>query len=352
MSAGTTGMVGSPATPTIPVVPADTHTEASRTDPSASATADLSLKEFIMGMEGRLTTSINVLNRTLQDTNTNLMRLDAKVDANDVALRQMFDAGVAKLDDRIDAVEDNFEKRVADIVSKKLSDIGFDPDLSAASLKTVSDRPNYSAVQGPAISAEQRNEEKYWAARKILKIWPVQGDDLVNGLLTFAKDRLRIEDTIILQEIGRAEVRRYVDPKSKIAGIVIATFPSREVRDAVKAAATNLAGSQAGVRMFAPTHLRNDMRVLEKLAYEMKSADGSIRRSIKLDDETLGIILDVKKGNEPWKRISAAQAREIRAAHPSLSTSPAMMSNEDISEILATQSTPATGANATPRGES
>ena len=41
-------------------------------------------------------------------------------------------------------------------------------------------------------------------------------------------------------------MRRYIDPRSKIAGIVIATFVTKELRGVVKAAEVNLAGNQAG----------------------------------------------------------------------------------------------------------
>ena len=61
-----------------------------------------------------------------------------------------------------------------------------------------------------------------------------------------------------------------------------------------KASGFKLEGKRAGIRMEVPTFLRSDFHVLQNLQYEMKMANRKMKRSIKFDEENLGLVLDVQ----------------------------------------------------------
>ena len=109
---------------------------------------------------------------------------------------------------------------------------------------------------------ETYKEERYWQARRSLRMWPVRGPDLKGSLSTFFKDTLKIDDDIIAR-IDQFEVRGVRSSKSKITNEVVVVFPDVDLRDAVRAAAYNLAGaSNAGIRLEIPEFLRQSLRAL------------------------------------------------------------------------------------------
>ena len=81
------------------------------------------------------------------------------------------------------------------------------------------------------------------------------------------KDKLKT-DNLYREGLGNVVLRRHRDPRSKAKDEVVATFENREVADAVRALASNLAGqgALAGIRLHIPGHLMTNFKLLENLS--------------------------------------------------------------------------------------
>ena len=135
---------------------------------------------------------------------------------------------------------------------------------------------------------------------------------------------------------------------------MVATFESREVRDAVRASSKNLAGCRvkAGIRLHIPGFLSTNFKLLENLGYQMKSASAGVRRVVKFDDENQDLMLDVKIGDQ-WRRIRPAEALAAKRSKSFVAPSgPLEMDSSNIADFFAGLPMPsgsqATGANAVP----
>ena len=78
----------------------------------------------------------------------------------------------------------------------------------------------------------------------------------------------------------------------------------------------------------------------------------ALKRNIKLDDESMGVVLDFSEGEGcPWKRIRPDQVRTTVGANPSIRRGPEEISASDIGNLVLTgDAGPLTGANSQPLG--
>ena len=98
------------------------------------------------------------------------------------------------------------------------------------------------------------------------------------------------------------------------------------MRDSIKARGFKLEGKRAGIRIELPHFLKSDFNVLQSISYRMKMANPEMKRSVKFDDDCLGLYLDVQIPGQDWRRIRPAQARAARDAEPSLRSGPLELS--------------------------
>ena len=90
------------------------------------------------------------------------------------------------------------------------------------------------------------------------------------------------------------------------------TFTLKAVRDAVRGAASRLGAcaEPCGIRLEVPDFLQADFRALENIAFRIKRKHPNMRRNVKLDDDRLGVIMDIKVSeNAEWSRILPEHAR-------------------------------------------
>ena len=131
-------------------------------------------------------------------------------------------------------------------------------------------------------------------------------------------------------------------------------FPSPAIRDFVKSFGFKLEGLQAGIRMEIPNFLKSDFHVLQNLSYKMKLAHRDTKRSVKFDDDSFGLMLDVQLPGENWRSIRPGKAREARRNDPSLHSGPLEMTGDMISDVCrpstSSLGSSASGANATALG--
>ena len=93
----------------------------------------------------------------------------------------------------------------------------------------------------------------------------------------------------------------------------------KEVRDAVKSAARNLAGlgSDYGVRLELPNHLKSSMRAIQSVSYDLKMKHPQVRRNVLFDDDTMDVVLDFNLSeDQPWMRLTSEQAKKRKKKNP------------------------------------
>ena len=119
--------------------------------------------------------------------------------------------------------------------------------------------------------------------------------------------------------MGEISVKRVAaGPRSKITGEVIALFSSVDVRDAIRGAARELAGSpEAGMCLEVPHFLQPSLKALETVSYNLKQKHPGIRRNIKFDDGEQDLVLDfcTNPGDDDarWRRVRPDQAKILKA---------------------------------------
>ena len=158
---------------------------------------------------------------------------------------------------------------------------------------------------------EERQEAKFEHARRSLRLWPIVGEG-EGGLHDFLLNKLRL-DRDFVQDMGETTIKRTREPKNKNKNECIVTFESKQVRDAVKAAAPNLANHRenAGMRLHIPDHLQGDFHALMNLSFDLKKKHTGLKRNVKFDEVDNGLFMDFSlDGNGDWRRVKPAQARK------------------------------------------
>ena len=145
--------------------------------------------------------------------------------------------------------------------------------------------------------------------------------------------------------VGEFEVQRVPHgPAARIKHEAMVTYMSVDIRDAVKGAARNLAGlgSDYGVRLELPNHLKSTMKTLQAVSFELKTKFPLSRRNVLFDDEAMDLVLDFTAGEDkPWRRITSKQAMD-RKKNKSVTNGPQSvgfgLSDGELDRILDTPS--------------
>lgn len=172
---------------------------------------------------------------------------------------------------------------------------------------------------------EQSN--KYWEARKSLRVSPIMGDNDEERLLelcNFAHNVLLIEDGDFdggdVHQIRKIKTLRTAAIKNEC----IVIFKDTETRDFFLSHAKNLASARNAddntkynIRLEIPGHLMECFKTLDRHGHILKGIHGQdFRRHVKMDDQNESLYLDVRvKQGEQWERVYpefAKSEREIR----------------------------------------
>ena len=233
--------------------------------------------------------------------------------------------------------DDNFEARVTEIVRNV---------VGSEQLVPLNRPGNGSGPGTTSLTHEQVS--RYWRCRRSLRIWPIGGPDLEAAVSDF------LERILGLDNVGTITVRRVVEPRSKIKDEVVVEFETAPLRDSIKALGYKLEGMAAGIRIEVPNFLRSDFHALQNLSYKLKLTSKDMKRSLKFDDESLGMVLDIQMPGEDWRRIRPEQARQAGRSDPSLRAGPEEMSGDMIAGVVRTgrgaSSSVASGSNSVPLG--
>ena len=220
---------------------------------------------------------------------------------------------IASSRDELEALKTRAERQEASIprmieeaVAKKLSS----KDLPGRRPRQIP--PVFGPNDGNRQQIEVK-EERYWEARRSLRLWPVPGDDLPAAVMDFLSERLRCPRGKVSTADFETE-RVIARPDSSAQDQVIVRFISVRLRDEIKSLGKNLGGldKTVGMQLEPPDYLRSQYQAFQKLAYQMKKKSPTLRRNIKFYDSELCLSMDIlqKPGGE-WRTILYDDARTI-----------------------------------------
>ena len=182
------------------------------------------------------------------------------------------------------------------------------------------------------MTQKDKQDERFWECRRSLRLWPVPNGSKAS-LKEYLTSKLEFEDGF-LDDVGEVTIKKVVKKKPKYKDEVVVTFEEKAVRDAVKAQAHKLADHRetAGMRLQIPDHLQKTFRSLMNLSYELKKRNPDLRRSIKFDEDTMSMFMDIQTttgGN--WRRVEPEQAAKFNA-DKRVGASP--IGSEELDELL------------------
>ena len=303
--------------------------------PSTDATAgkpsgiDPEMRELLMSIKSDINAS----------TNAAIDRIDKRIIENEAAIKKVGEnttAEVMKLREHVDAANKALEARMDDKLEARNRTI-------TARLETLEARKSPPRSTPPRAS-NPRREAAYLRCRRTLKMWPVRGEDLEDSVKSFMRQKLGIEDRRI-DNLGKLEVSSAAGKLARDRAEVLVVFEEREDRDYVKATGVNLAADrQAGMALHVPGHLLDDYYALSSVGYNIKSTHTGVKRSVKFDDNTMGLFLDICINNQ-WKRIFPAEAKKALKSAPTQPISGnRTLSTEDLANLI--QGEPVAGLTA------
>ena len=256
--------------------------------------------------------------------------------------KRMFDDLKKHFDKSNEAAMDRFERLFGLVDSRVTKNAAAIDELRDAVKRIESNQttpPTLATMRAlPAVSSESAKDsstfkrERYEAARKMVRLWPVNGksdEELRREALRFIRQKLRV-CTISCNDEQVLRVRRTKQAKKSIINNeVLVFFADKYARDQVVGNAKNLAEYRlpdgrpsAGMRMNYPDHLTADFRVLEWYGAELNKRYPGTKRNIKFDDDSEGLRMDVRVPHmDEWHKVYPDMAREIKSERTSESAS-------------------------------
>ena len=261
---------------------------------------DANLKGFLLSIKKDL----------MQATQSSVGQLAKKVEENEQNIKEIKNALVER-----DKKDGEIEARLTKKIEEAVGGLG--------------GRPSSSAVE------RSKREEAFYRCRRSLKLWPISGDDLEDEVKVFLKTKLRFTQSRI-DSFGSIEVSAPPAKAARDRKEVVAVFETSEDRDTIKANGINLANQkECGMSIHVPGHMLDDFFTLNSIGYSIKTNNsGTIKRSVKFDDNTKGIYLDIMIGGH-WKRIYPDEARKVlKSCPPSAANSTRQLSLDDLSNLV------------------
>ena len=143
-----------------------------------------------------------------------------------------------------------------------------------------------------------------------MRLWPIS-EAKKDNLDEFLVGKLRLDRSFVNEELGNVTITKTKEPRNKNKDECIVMFESKQIRDAIKAAAPNLANHRdsAGMRLHIPDHLQKEFHALMNLSFDLKKKHPLLKRNIRFDEDDGGLFMDLKLNTESdWKRVKPDQA--------------------------------------------
>ena len=245
-------------------------------------------------------------------TNTAFQRVDERIAANEATIQKVgrdTAEEIRKIKQHVDEAQAQLEKKLDEKIEK-----------SSQRLEKRIEALESRGAKGVTPATSGRREAAFHKSRRSLKMWPIGGRDLVDGVRVFMRNKLGMDDQKIAS-IGELSVTRAVGKVAKEREEVLVVFEDRDTRDYVKSTGPSLAGDRrAGMALHVPGHLLDNFYALNSVGYNIKSNHTGVKRAVKFDDANMDLYLDICI-NEQWKRIRPAEAKEALKAAPSATSS-------------------------------
>ena len=164
-------------------------------------------------------------------------------------------------------------------------------------------------------AGEAEKERLFLVARRSMLLWPVDlTAEAGNAVRKFMENTLEMPvatvKSINIEQVDKVEQAR----RSRIVNEVKVVFATSRERDIVQSFASNLAkaNGKAGIRMELPEHLRGLFKIFEAHGASLRQRFPGLKRSIKYDDSTQSLCMDVKMPDkDTWHRLNEIEMREI-----------------------------------------
>ena len=189
-------------------------------------------------------------------------------------------------------------------------------------------------------SESTSRDDKYWIARRSLRLWPVSREgDLTERTVEFFVNELRLDQqhAISLNIVVKRSGTRATRDKSRSGDVrdeVLVTFESARERDDVRSFAKNLERKGRGMRLEVPEHLWPNFRVLQELGFELRQKKPSLRRNVLFDDTNMDLKMDFSVDSTTWKTVSLSEARKTLQKRRPNRTRRLSATQEDLESLL------------------
>ena len=259
-------------------------------------------------------------------------RIDKRITENEAAIRKVGSDTADEVRSLRRHVDESHAKLEAKMDKKiKEKDAAIGKRLEALETRSVVG----SATKKMTTASSNRRDEAYFRCRKSLKVWPVDGEDLIDSFKVFMRTKLGMDDQRI-STIGEITVTKLNTRAARNRNEVLVMFEDKELRDYVKSTGPSLAGdSSTGMAMHVPGHLLDNYYALSSVGYNIKTSHAGTKRSIKFDDAKLDLFLDICI-NGQWKRITPDEAKQAlkTAPVPNLPGGSRSLTAADLSSLM------------------
>ena len=181
-------------------------------------------------------------------------------------------------------------------------------------IEEVVDRRLGGSAGGGGFGLRAEHESQYLRSRRSIRIWPVSGvnntEESVRAFfMRYLKTPADLANGVKIESVIHQQQAR----RSKIHHEMLVISDCVQSRDAIQSYAPNLAdtGGAAGLRLDVPDFLRGTFRQFEAHGAALRAKFGVVKRSIRFDDVTRSLLMDVKLEHTQWHRITAKDMREL-----------------------------------------
>ena len=148
-------------------------------------------------------------------------------------------------------------------------------------------------------------EDSYIIARCSLHVWPMK-DGSYDALAEFSRHFLQLTQDEF-RVLGVSRIKSCGNPQNGIKDEYVVEFDSIGERDSFRSYAPRLKPFkrvEAGIRLALPDFLMPSFKVLENEGYHIAQRRPGTKRSIKFQDSTRSLVLDIKLPSSSWVRIT------------------------------------------------
>ena len=211
--------------------------------------------------------------------------------------KKLFDDLKAHFDITSQTTTEKFERIVQSVDARVTDNAAAITDLRESVRRMESNmKATVTPTTGPPDTQHKDSpdyrRERYEAARKMLRLWPVRGkeeDELRQETIRFIRQKLQVCN-ISCTDAQIMKVRRTKQPrKSSVNNEVLVIFQDKYSRDQVVANAKHLSQYRlqdgkptAGLRMNYPDHLSSDFRSLDWVWGRAKQASPRNKKKYKI----------------------------------------------------------------------